>query len=157
MAGFTLTSRAKGVVYYLRLIEHMRHLTRPLVQAEGGRVVKYEADNLFAVFEEPAAAMRCLERIFDKTEQLNEGREKEGQLRVCAGLDHGMILLDEADFFGDPVNLASKLGEDQARSGEVLVSGTVRECLQKEPFVFEEVGNHGFYETPHPVYRWRKR
>lgn len=156
MAGFTATSKAKGVVFYLTLIENMRYLTRPLVQREGGQVVKYEADNLFAVFHDPAAAMRFLEAAYEETAKLNEGRERPAQLHICAGLDHGQILLDEADYFGDAVNLASKLGEDLARSGEVLVSKTVHEMLEGVDYEFEDVGSHGFYGTPHPVFRWRR-
>ena len=156
MAGFTATSRAKGVVYYLTLIEQMRRLTRPLVQDAGGQVVKYEADNLFAVFSNPFDAMRCLQAAYEESSRLNEGRERPAQLRMCAGLDHGQILLDEADFFGDAVNLASKLGEDLARSGEVLVSSTVYEMLDRDVYPFKEVGSHGFYGTPVPVFRWQR-
>ena len=33
-----------------------------------------------------------------------------------------MLLIGEEDFFGDPVNTASKLGEDLAGKGETLVT-----------------------------------
>lgn len=156
MAGFTITARTKGVVYYLTLIEQMRNMTRPLVQAAGGQVVKYEADNLFAVFPSPGCAMTCVENAFEETLRVNEGRECEAMLRLCAGLDHGRILLDETDFFGDAVNLASKLGEDMARSGEVLISSRSHESLCGGAYHFKEVGNHDFFGSPEPFYCWQR-
>ena len=154
MAGFTRTSRERGVVYYLTLIEKMRRYTAPLVVQAGGRAVKYEADNLFAVFPDPASGMRFLASAYEVMDEANEGLDTAGQIHICAGLDHGRILLDDADFFGDAVNLASKLGEDLARRGEVLISETVNEALSKEPYRFEEVGNHGLYGSTATVHRW---
>ena len=127
MAGFTRTSREYGVVFYLTLIEKMRRSTAPLVAEVGGRVVKYEADNLFAVFPDPASGMRFLERAYAVIDEANVGVDMAAQVHICAGLAHGKILVDEADFFGDAVNLASKLGEDLARRGEVLVSQVVNQ------------------------------
>jgi class 3 adenylate cyclase len=63
-------------------------------------------------------------------------------------------LLDDADFFGDAVNVASKLGEDLARRGEVLISQAVNIALAKAPYRFEEVGNHGLYGSTATVHRW---
>ena len=42
---------------------------------------------------------------------------------MSVGIDFGRVLLiDELDFFGDPVNTASKLGEDLAIKAETLVT-----------------------------------
>ena len=154
MAGFTRTSREHGVVYYLTLIEKMRRYTAPLVIQAGGRAVKYEADNLFAVFPDPEAGMNFLANAYAVMDEANVGRDTSEQIHICAGLDHGRILLDEKDFFGDPVNVASKLGEDLARRGEVLISETVNEALSAGHFRFEEVGNHGLYGSTATVHRW---
>lgn len=40
------------------------------------------------------------------------------------GIHDGGILLIEGDCFGDPVNVSSKLGEDLAQPGEMLISAT---------------------------------
>ncbi len=154
MAGFTRTSREHGVVYYLTLIEKMRRLTGPLVVEAGGRAVKYEADNLFAVFPDPESGMKFLERTYTAMDEANAGIDTAAQIHICAGLDHGKILLDQADFYGDAVNVASKLGEDLARRGEVLISQVVNEAISAERYRFEEVGNHGLYGSTTTVHRW---
>lgn len=158
MAGFTRTSQEYGVAYYLTLIEKMRRHTAPLVLGAGGRVVKYEADNLFAVFPEPTAAMDFLVEAYRAMAEANEGADKAAQIHICAGLAHGKILLDDADFYGDAVNVASKLGEDLARHGEVLISQRVFDALKPTTeHQFEEVGNHGLYGSTTAVHRWIRK
>jgi adenylate cyclase len=157
MAGFTRTSREHGVVYYLTLIEKMRRFTAPLVVQSGGRAVKYEADNLFAVFPDPHSGMSFLERAYAAMDEANVGLDTAAQIHICAGLDHGRILLDDADFIGDAVNVASKLGEDLARRGEVLITQSVNEALSAGRYRFEEVGNHGLYGSTTKVHRWVRK
>ena len=156
MAGFTRTSLEHGVVYYLTLIRDMRRLTCPLVESEGGRVVKCEADNLFAVFTEPIEAWRFLKRAYAATAEANKGMEASAQIHLSAGVDHGRILLDESDFFGDAVNLASRLGEDLARRGEVLVSEEAWVRLPGERGEFTEVVNEGLHGPTRKIYRWER-
>ena len=46
---------------------------------------------------------------------------------IAIGIGFGSILdLDGEDFFGDEVNLASKLGEDIATGGEVLLTDAAK-------------------------------
>ncbi len=152
MAGFTAVSHEKGVLHYLTLIQEMRALTRPLVEAQSGRVVKFEADNLFAIFANPTDALAFISEAFVATNKLNIDRERTARLKLCAGLDHGQILLDDADFYGNAVNLASKLGEDMARAGEILVSQEIINRIGETEHHFEEIGSHGFYGCEVPVY-----
>jgi class 3 adenylate cyclase len=45
------------------------------------------------------------------------------QVYLSVGIDYGRVLLiGDIDFFGDPVNTASKLGEDLAVKAETLVT-----------------------------------
>merc|ERR1719420_1915585 len=41
---------------------------------------------------------------------------------VSIGIKDGSLVLIEGDVYGDPVNVASKLGEDIAEPGELLVA-----------------------------------
>lgn len=126
MSGFTLTVRREGILAYLCQIRRMHKITRPLVEAHGGEVVKNEADNLLAVFDDARDAVAAALAMV-------RGAVAEGQTPMLAfsvGIDVGDILLiHQADCFGDAVNLAYKLGEDIARPGEVLVTQAVRDAL----------------------------
>ncbi|MFZ2391652.1 hypothetical protein [Rhodoferax sp.] len=47
---------------------------------------------------------------------------------LCVGLGYGRVLrIGDSGVFGAEVNAASKLGEDPAKAGEILVTGAFRE------------------------------
>ena len=153
MEGFTALTRERGIVHYLRLIQRMQAMALPLLEAHRGQLVRFEADNLFAVFPEPGMALAMMVDLIRVCEEDNKDRPADDQVHVSAGLDHGAILLDESDFFGAPVNMASKLGEDLARSYEVLVTQAVVDRSGGAGFSFGEFGHHEFAGTPEPTFR----
>ena len=55
MCGFSRLSRKHGIIFYLAMIRQMEEAATPAVVGNGGRVIKQEADNLFAVFDQPGA------------------------------------------------------------------------------------------------------
>lgn len=124
MSQFSLTVRRDGILPYLGLIRRMHLLTAPIVAAHGGRVVKYVADNLFAIFEEPAQAAAAAVRMNLAAEEAGEA------FTVAVGIDYGrFLLIPEVDVWGDAINVACKLGEDLARPGEVLLTEAARARL----------------------------
>lgn len=148
MSGFSRTVRAHGIVYYLAMVRRMQRVTRPLVLAEGGHVVKYEADNLFAVFPDADAALRCafaINAAFHAEPVPQEDCER--RIHVAIGIETGRILhIPDHDFFGDAVNVAALLGEDLGKAGEILIGPNARAALSPalaargQPAVFEEKG-----------------
>lgn len=119
MSGFTLSVRRDGILNYLCQIRRMHKLTTPLVLAHGGVVVKNEADNLLAVFDDVDSAVAAALAMV----QASATDGVAPSLSFSVGIDVGDILLiDQVDCFGDAVNLAYKLGEDIARPGEILLT-----------------------------------
>ena len=134
MSGFTLTVRRDGILAYLCQIRRMHQLTSPIVLAHQGQVIKNEADNLLAVFDDPAQAIQAALAMVRVSQSADSGVSADrGALTPVAfsiGVDFGEVLLiDGVDCFGDAVNLAYKLGEDLARPGEVLVTQRLHEAL----------------------------
>ncbi len=134
MSHFSLTVRRSGILAYLALIRRMQALSAPLVAAHRGHVVKYEADNLIAVFASSSDAALAAVAI-----QAAVGAGDAG-FTVAIGIDQGeLVLVEEAELYGDPVNIACKLGEDLARPGEVLVTAAARAGLGPDfPYALEE-------------------
>ncbi len=123
MSGFSLLSRKYGIVHYLSMVRRMQLTAGPVVKSCGGRVVKFEADNCFAVFPEPAEAVRAAIAMHIAFDAANILTPSELDIKVACGIDCGRILLlGQEDCFGDAVNRASKLGEDVANSCEILVT-----------------------------------
>ncbi|MCX7048068.1 MAG: adenylate/guanylate cyclase domain-containing protein [Candidatus Sumerlaeota bacterium] len=130
MSQFTLSVRREGIVSHLAKIRKMQLLTAPVVKASGGDVVKFEADNLLAIFDDPAKAVHAaigINRAVSAVHLLHgDGR----LITVAIGIDYGRLLsIPDTDCFGDPVNIAYKLAEDVATSGEILITQTVRDIL----------------------------
>jgi adenylate cyclase len=123
LSGFSLLTQKYGIVHYLSIVRRMQLITQPIVEKAGGEVVKFEADNCFAMFDSPQAAVQAsitLNRAFD---EINIYTAEQFDIRVAIGIDYGNILLiGGPDYFGEAVNTASKLGEDKARPGEILIS-----------------------------------
>jgi len=123
MSQFSVSVRRSGIVAYLQLIRRMRVLTAPFVAAAGGDVIKYAADNMMAMFPDVPQAVGAaiaIEREF----------ARDGRITAGIGIDFGDFLrIPEHDCFGDPVNIAYKLGEDVAQPGEILISAAARERL----------------------------
>jgi adenylate cyclase len=119
MAEFSHLAHCQGILEALTGIQDMNALVEPEILAQQGRLIKFEADNAFAVFPEVAAAVQAALNIFAAVAAAGIG--------VSIGIGYGDILVIEdpighADFYGDQVNLASKLGEDTARSGELMLT-----------------------------------
>src|SRR5689334_7386287 len=53
MAGFSFSVRRNGIIHHLSLIRQMHNIVRPAITHGGGAVVKFEADNCYAVFAHP--------------------------------------------------------------------------------------------------------
>ncbi len=131
MSGFSLLTRKYGIVHYLSMVRRMQLTTEPIVKAYGGSMIKYEADNCFAVFPDPLSAVNAAIAMQHAFNAANLLTPDELDIHIACGIDYGKILVvGHDDCFGDPVNRASKMGEDLACSGEILVS---KEAMQMIP------------------------
>ena len=120
MSGFSLLTQRHGIIYYLAMVRRMQLAVAPVIARHGGEIVKFEADNCFAVFGEPLHAVLAAQGIHAAF--ANE-RHPEDEIRVAIGIDYGRVLLvDRSDVFGNAVNRASKLGEDIGEGGETLIT-----------------------------------
>lgn len=119
MSGFSLLTQRHGIVYYLAMVRRMQRTVAPIVSAHGGEVVKFEADDCFAVFGHPQHAVQAALAIHETL----AADPHPDMIRVSIGIDYGKVLMvDNQDVFGNAVNRASKLGEDIAEAGETLVT-----------------------------------
>jgi adenylate cyclase len=136
MSGFTRITIERGILHYLMMIHRMRELCAPCVTRHRGVVVKTEADNLFARFP---TVRRAVDAALDMLEVLGEANvetEDESDIQISVGIGWGPTLVLEHDMWGSEFNLASKLGEDIASAGDVLLTGAAHGALRGAPFRF---------------------
>lgn len=123
LSGFSLLTQKYGVVHYLSMVRRMQIISQPIIEESGGQVVKFEADNCFAMFDAPLPAVSAAIRLNHAFDEINFYTQEQFDIRVAIGIDHGdVLLIGGPDYFGDIVNTASKLGEDEARPGEILIT-----------------------------------
>lgn len=129
-SGFSRVSEEHGILHFLSRLMLMRRAVKPIIEANNAIDFHFEADNVFAVFEHPDDAIRtavmCHEAVFDNNVMLTEIEP----FQVCIGIGYGPMLYSETleGYFGEEMNLASKLGEDTADGGETLVTERAYAC-----------------------------
>jgi class 3 adenylate cyclase len=123
MSGFSQMTQKYGIVHYLSMVRRMQLVTQPIIEQYAGQVIKFEADNCFAAFENPYDGVRAAVAVNIAFEALNKFTEDKFDIRVSIGIDDGdVLMIGGPDYFGSPVNSACKLGEDVAAPGEILIS-----------------------------------
>jgi len=141
MSGFSELSMKHGIVHYLSLVSRMQLTVNPIIESLDGSVIKFEADNCFAIFPHSLAAIQASITMNEAFDTSNRLHPDELDIRISCGIDYGEILLiNNEDFFGNPVIRASKLGEDIAGPGEILVTKKAMEQVRnKERIKFKSL------------------
>lgn len=131
MSGFSRTTQRHGVVSFLLMIHQMKLIVKPCIEGHGGVLIKTEADNLFCLFDTVDDSARAAQEITNRLSTANILLPEDRRLYASIGIGAGQILnIADEDLFGDEVNLASKLGEDLAGQGEILLTAAAHAQLQ---------------------------
>ena len=126
LVGYTALAEGLDDQELGALVEHFSALAHDIVVSFGGRLVKTIGDEVMFITEQPAAAANIALRLAEASTQddvLPDAR---------AGLAYGPVLSREGDYFGQVVNLASRLTE-LAYPRTVLVSNDLASALEGDP------------------------
>jgi class 3 adenylate cyclase len=130
LSGFSRHVAKFGIVHFLQTIYESVRIFVPLVEQHDGVLLKAEADSLLVIFSSPRHALSCAIAMQHATVEYNLGVPPEEQILLGVGLGFGeMLQIGEEDVFGAEVNAASKLGEDIAKGGDILVTEHFRHHL----------------------------
>jgi adenylate cyclase len=141
LVGFSRQVERFGILHFLQIIHEHRKLLLPIVENHDGLLVKQEGDSFLVLFRRPDRAVACAQQMQRACGLYNERRKPEEQIVLCVGIGFGRVLrIGDADVWGKEVNAASKLGEDQAKGNEILVTEAVKTALAD--------GKGGFHLEP---------
>ena len=130
LSGFSRRVAEFGIIHFLQTIHESFQLHAPVIDRHGGFLLKVEGDSLMVIFRNVNEALECAIEMQRVSHRHNLNREPEDKVLLCLGLGYGeMLRIAEEDVFGAEVNAASKLGEDTAKAGEILVTGAVRDAV----------------------------
>ena len=126
----------------------------PLVKQHGGRVFKTMGDGVLAEFTSAAQAVACAIASQRAMEKPDDGHPGSNPLQVRIGINHGDLIYQDGDVFGDCVNVATRL-EGMALPGGLLVSDAVIVGLaEAEAQGFHDNGNRKFKNIARPIRIW---
>lgn len=130
LSGFSRGVAQFGIVHFLQIIHESMRLLTPCIEAHDGILLKVEADSLMVIFRRPERALDCAVSMQKVLAGYNVDRADTDRILLCVGLGFGkMLRIGDHDVFGAEVNASSKLGEDIAESGEILVTDSVKNAV----------------------------
>ena len=154
LAGSARIFEAMGNARATATVTHLIQMLGNQCEAHGGRVVKTLGDGIFAIFPhslDAVAAVIALQR----------GHQKRVvtwpvplRMELQIGVARGEVVEVDGDFYGDAVNLASRLS-DMAGSGQIWAAEAVVQDLPEGDFRHRSLGPitiRGKHEMP-VVYR----
>ena len=123
MTGFSRLTAQFGALHYLSMVRRMQIAAKAIIRRTNGELVKFEADNCFARFKTVDDALQAGLLLHTHFTMLNRETSDDYDIHISFGIDWGWYLLvDETDYYGNPVNRASKLGEDMAAADQILLT-----------------------------------
>ena len=146
LRGYTDFVERHGAAAAAELLTRYRALAREEIGRFGGAEIKTEGDSFYVVFDSVSSAVRCGLAI--TTAARNAADEL---IHVGVGIHAGETIEADGGYVGSPVNIAARICA-QARSGEVLVSGTVRALtMTLLPVQFKSRGRRDLKGIAEPI------
>jgi class 3 adenylate cyclase len=143
ITGYTRLTSERGDAAAAHLAETLSRMVQRTSTARGGRAVKWLGDGVMLYFPDPGPAVLAALDMVD-------GVVAAGLPPAHVGLHAGPVLLQQGDYYGQTVNLASRIGE-YARPGEVLVSQAVVDACRDVAVSFRAIGPVEFKGAPEPI------
>jgi adenylate cyclase len=132
ITGYTRLTQERGDEAAAALATQLARLVQRTSVQHGGRPIKWLGDGVMFHFPNPGpGVVAALEMV--------DGVASAGLPPAHVGLHAGPVIFQEGDYYGQTVNVASRIAE-YARPGEVLVSQAVVEASAGTQVAFREIG-----------------
>ncbi|MBI2264297.1 MAG: adenylate/guanylate cyclase domain-containing protein [Armatimonadetes bacterium] len=135
-SGFSRKTHEYGILQFLAIMTKCYDRLIPILEHQGGICLTHNADNLLAVFADPAHSVQAAVDMCGWLRSYNKELPAYDQFDICIGIHFGQMVRLKRNVFGDTVNVAAKVGEDLAGRDEILITGVVADCV-KERFDVE--------------------
>ena len=148
--GSTPYFEKKGDLEGMAMINRHNGILFPVIEAEGGHVVKTIGDAIMARFDDPVAAVKAAAGMQRALEADRKGRPEMDQICIRVGLHTGLGVLKGGDVFGDVVNAASRV-QHQARGDQVLITDALLEAARTAGFECARMGRAELKGKDEPI------
>ena len=144
ITGYTRLTQERGDEAAADLAATLSRLVQRGSVAHGGKPIKWLGDGVMFYFRDPGPGVRAAIEMVD-------GLAAAGLPPAHVGLHAGPVLYQQGDYFGQTVNLTSRIA-DYARPGEVLVTQVVADASEEQGIAFADIGTvelKGVSDTVH--------
>jgi len=131
--GFSRTTKEMGIVYFLLALQRARKVISEAAATHGAMRQRAEADNFYAEFYTADDAFLAASAIRDAVAEARIPLVGNENYSVAIGIGFGDFLQSEHEgLYGSEMNLASKLGEDIGKPGEILLTDQAFQALSDQ-------------------------
>jgi len=160
-SGFSRKTVEYGIIHFLAILKRVNDKLKPIIKNNHGKLLTEWADNFIIAFNSPEDAINAAIEMNNFIYEYNRGVTAPEKFGICIGVGYGTVLYTGNDIFGHEVNLASKLGEDIAKQGEILITENTHLFLKdKSDFTTEEIEkisvsgvSFKYYKVIYPSYK----
>ena len=126
LSGFSRDVAQFGIIHFLQTIVESERMLVPVIEDHDGILLKTEGDSFLIIFRNIKKGVLCAIKMQETLQEYNQSRSAEEKVLLCVGIGYGkMLRIGDTEVFGQEVNAASKLGEDIAKSGEIIATQAV--------------------------------
>ena len=148
--GSTAYAEKKGDVEYMAMINRHHAILFPVIEREGGRIVKTIGDAILACFQEPVAAVKAAAGMQRVLVEDRKGRDETNQIHIRIGMHKGLGLIKDGDVFGDVVNAASRI-QNQAEVEQILITDVLLDAAKTAGFECVKMGRAELKGKDEPI------
>ena len=143
LSGFSRKVAQFGIIHFLQTISESQRLLIPGIEDFDGILLKAEGDSFLVIFRNARKAILSAINMQKVLKEYNTTKSAEEQVLFCVGIGFGKILrIGDEDVFGHEVNSASKLGEDTAQAGQIIVTASTKDAIEETTGIkFETLEN----------------
>lgn len=127
---FSWKTMEYGIIQFLSVMRKVNSDLKSIIRGNRGKVISEWADNFVIVFDAPADGVEAAMEMNQHLEAYNKDVGEADHFGISTGIGFGSMLYVGNDVFGQEVNLASKLGEDIAGEGEILLTESAHAALE---------------------------
>jgi class 3 adenylate cyclase len=148
--GSTAYAEKRGDVEYMAMINRHHALLFPVIEGEGGDIVKTIGDAIMARFDDPVAAIRAgagMQRILEEERNAKPDLEP---IHIRVGIHTGLGLIKDGDVFGDVVNAAARV-QHAAETEQVLITDVLYDAAREAGFECAKMGRAELRGKAEPI------
>jgi hypothetical protein len=150
MKGYTSRTSVQSREATLGMIMQHKKLLLPIIQGYGGRLVKTIGDAFLVTFESPTDAVLAGMALQKKLRRYNKDLPEDQQIEVRIAINTGEVIEDEADIFGEAVNIASRI-EGISKPNEIYFTESTYLSMNRTEVPSAEIGYRILKGIPNKV------